>query len=129
MPRLVITPQDVKRSTVLDAGWFPVEVTEVREEPSSKGDSKNIIIDLVGLVSNDPEKNKGAGVPLRRYFSEKAPGFATNFILSCGVKVGDDGGEFELSNAVGKKMEAYVKPRMFEGSLRNDVADFRPLGG
>ena len=129
MAKLTISAQDLLRGTVLDQGWYPVEVASVTEEPSSKGDANVIIVDLVGLASNDPDKNKAAGVPLRRYFSEKAPGFATNFVKACGVSVGPEGGTFDLSSSVGRKMEAFVKPRMWEGRMSNDVADFRRLEG
>ena len=127
--RLTITPQDMKRSTVLNQGWYPVEVVAVTEEPNAKGDSTNIIVDLVGIASNDPEKNLGAGVPLRRYFTEKAPGFAVNFIKACGGNISDEGGTFDIASSVGRKLEAFVKPRPYEGRLTNDVADFRKLEG
>lgn len=129
MAKLSISVQDMKRSTVLDQGWYPVEVTAVTEEPNAKGDSTNIIVDMVGLTSSDPDKNKAAGVPLRRYFTEKAPGFAVNFIRACGGSIGDEGGTFDLATAVGRKLEAFVKPRPYEGRMTNDVADFKKLEG
>jgi hypothetical protein len=129
MAKLTISASDMKRSTVLDQGWYLVEVTSVNEEPNAKGDSTNIIVDLVGLPSSDPDKNKASGVPLRRYFTEKAPGFAVNFIKACGGSVSDEGGTFDLSSAVGRKLQAFVKPRPYEGRMTNDVADFRALEG
>jgi hypothetical protein len=129
MAKLTINPQDMKRNTVLDQGWYPVEVTAVNEEPNSKGDAQNIIVDLVGLSSSDSDKNKAAGVPLRRYFTEKAPGFAVNFIRACGGVVGEEGGTFDIASSVGRKLEAFVKPRPYEGRMTNDVADFRKLEG
>ncbi len=130
--RLTISPQDMKRNTVLDQGWYPAEVTTVTEEKNAAGDANNIIVDLIGLASNDPDKNKAKGVPLRRYFTEKAPGFAVNFIIACGGKVDKEAEAdqtFEFSGAVGKKMEVFVKPRPYEGRMTNDVADFRKLEG
>ncbi len=129
MAKLTISPQDMKRSVVLDQGWYNVEVTTVTEEDNAKGDAKNIVVDLVGLPSADPDKNKAAGVPLRRYFTEKAPGFAVNFIRACGASVGDEGGTFDIASSVGRKMQAFVKPRPYEGRMTNDVADFKPLEG
>ena len=127
MAKLTITPQDMKRSTVLDQGWYPVEVTAVTEEPNAKMDSTNIVVDLVGLPSSDPDKAKGAGVPLRRYFTEKAPSFAVTYIRACGGSVTDAGGTFDIASSVGRKLEAFVKPRPYEGRMTNDVADFRKL--
>ena len=127
MARLTITEQDIKRSTVLDAGWYPVQVTGVTEETNKAGDAQNIIVDFVGIGSNDADKNKAKGVPLRRYFSEKAPGFAVNYIKACGGAVPEAGGTFELANTTGKRLEVFVKSRLYEGNQQNDVKEFRPL--
>lgn len=129
MPKLTIKPEDLKRSVVLDQGWYGVEVTSIGEEPNKAGDALNIIVDMVGLQSSDPDRNKASGVPLRRYFTEKAPGFAVNFLKACGATVGEAGGTFEFSGAVGKKLDAFIKPRPYEGRMTNDVADFRALEG
>lgn len=127
MPRLTINAQDLKRAVVLDQGWYNVEVTSVEEKESKAGDSMNIIVEMVGLSSTDSDKNKAAGVPLRRYFSEKAPGMAASFIKACIGNLPEEGGDFELSGAVGKKLQAFVKPRQFEGRMSNDVVDFKSI--
>jgi hypothetical protein len=130
MPKLNITPEDLKKAMVCDANWYPVNIDSVTEETNKKGDAQNIIIDMTVLPSEDEDKNKFAGVTLRRYFSEKAPGMASNFIVACGGTIDTEtGGEFELESAAGKQIEAYVKPRQYEGRMVNDVVDFRVPGG
>lgn len=126
MAKLTITPEDLKSRLVLDANWYPVQIDSVVEELNKKGDANNIVVDMTVLSSGDDEKDKFAGVSLRRYFSEKAPGMAANFIIACGGSVDPTtGGEFDLSGAVGKQIEAYCKPRQYEGRMVNDVVDFR----
>lgn len=116
-----ITPEDMLRDKVLDPGWYPAKVKEVSQEPAKTDGSTNTIVDLT--VASGPN----AGVPLRRYFSEKAPGFALNFIRSLGVALGPQGGTVDLSKAKGKVVEVYVKNETWEGRLRNSVEDFRAV--
>ncbi len=126
MAKLTITPQDLKARLVLDANWYPVHIDTVVEELNKKGDANNVIIDMTVLTSGDADKDKFSDCTLRRYFSEKAPGMAINFIVACGGSINEDeGGEFELESAAGKQIEAYVKPRQYEGRMVNDVVDFR----
>ena len=127
--KLTLTAADLKRGTIIeDASWYPIVITAVKEEMNSKGDAKNIIVDAELLPSSDPNKQKYAGVPIRRYFSEKAPGMAKNYIIACGVTVGEEGGEFDLEGSVGRQMESYIKTRLDDnGRMQNDVVDFRPL--
>jgi hypothetical protein len=115
---------------VVDAGWYPVHVDSVTEEINKKGDAQNIIVDVTLVTSGDEEKDKFAGVSVRHWFSEKAPGMAQGFITACGGTIdAETGGEFELGNAVGKTIEAFIKPRQFEGRALNSMTQFRPLGG
>ena len=126
MAKLTITPEDLKRSMILDANWYPVRITEVVEEKNKKGDAMNIVIDMIVESSGNEEKDKFEGCELRRYFSEKAPGMAQGYIIACGGSIDPElGGEFEFDNTVGRQIEAYVKPRTYESRLVNDVADFR----
>ena len=126
MAKLTITPQDLKARLVLDANWYPVHIDTVVEELNKKGDANNVVVDMTVLTSGNAEKDKFSDCTLRRYFSEKAPGMAINFIVACGGSIDEDaGGEFELESAAGKSIEAYVKPRQYEGRMVNDVVDFR----
>jgi len=127
--KLTLTAQDLKRGTIIEeASWYPIVITAVKEEMNSKGDAKNVVVDGELLPSSDPNKQKYAGVPIRRYFSEKAPGMAKNYITACGVVIGEEGGEFDLEGSVGRQMEAYIKTRLDDnGRMQNDVVDFRPL--
>ena len=58
MAKLTITPEDLKRSLILDANWYPVKITEVVEEKNKKGDAMNIVIDMIVETSGNVEKDK-----------------------------------------------------------------------
>jgi hypothetical protein len=122
-----IQAEDLLRGTIIDeAGWYPCTVQSAEEKLSKSGDSMNcnITFKLLG-----PEKYNG--VTVYKTFSEKAPGMAAPFFLACGAKADENGkllpGEFDFDATVGRKLQVYIKQRVYEGRPQNDVADFRPL--
>jgi hypothetical protein len=125
--KLKITAEDLLRGVIIDeAGWYPAQVTDAEEKISKSGDSNNCNVTLKLL---GPEKYQG--VIVYRTFNEKAPGMAAAFFVACGAKTDKDGklipGEFDFDACKGRKLQAYIQQRTFEGKVRNDVADFRPL--
>jgi len=126
MPKLSITPEDLKRTLICDANWYPVKVMEVVKERNKAGDSDNIVVDLVIESSGNEEKDKFEGVTLRHWFTEKRPEFASGYIIACGGSIDPEvGGEFEFDGTVGRQIEAYVKSRTYENRLQNVIVDFR----
>ena len=121
MAKLKITQEDMLRGKLVEPGWYPVTITGVDEKQSKAGDSLNTIINMVVTEGNF------AGIPLIRLFSEKAPGFAIPFLEALGVTIPKDGGEFEMKNAIGKKLNVYVKNDLWEGKMRNVVEGFRTI--
>jgi hypothetical protein len=122
----IITERDILRSKVLDPGWYKVRVDKVSQEPSADQSSTNTWIDLTTL--DGPLQKDGSSptkVPLRRCFSEKAPGFAINYIKACGGTVGAQGGTIDMKKSEGKTIMAYVANRLWDGNMQNDVKDFR----
>lgn len=122
-----ITPEDLLRGVKIDeAGWYPCVVHSTEEKLAKSGDSNNCNISFKLL---GPEKYEGALV--YKTFSEKAPGMAAPFFIACGAKTDADGklipGEFDFKLTEGRKLQIYIKQRVFEGRPQNDVADFRPL--
>ena len=127
--KLTLTAADLKRGTIIEEKtWYPIVVTAVKSELAKDQQSTNVVVDAEILPSSDPAKQKYAGVPVRRYFSEKAPGMAKNYISACGVVIPEEGGEFDLEPSVGRQMEAYIGQRLDDnGRMQNDVIDFRPM--
>jgi len=125
MGRVTYTEQDIKRSTVLDPGWYLTEITDVTEKESSGDRSTNFIIDFKVLSSRNPEIN---GVPLRRYFNEKVPNFMKSFIEVFAGKV-EAGKTYEITrDLVAKKLMVNVVRGEYNGQPKNECADFAPEG-
>jgi len=118
------------RSKVLDPGWYKARVTKVWQETAkSDGESTNTWVEFV--VIGGPAQKDGSSpndVPARRCFSEKAPGFIIPYLTACGAAIKQEGGEYDIEKSVGQEMSLYIKNRMWENNLQNDVTDFKALG-
>ena len=121
MPKITISREDLQRGKVLDPGWYPVVVTDVQDKASKKGDSINTTIHF------DVMAGPFAGCKVFRLFNEKAPGFAVPFLQALGVEIPEDGGTFDLKNAIGKNLMVYVKNELYEGAMQNRVEGYKPL--
>lgn len=117
-----VTREDMLRGKTLDPGWYKLFIKNVTQEPAGTDGSTNTIIDFV--VTEGGFKD----VPLRRWFSEKAPGFIVPFLVACGAPVGEQGGTFDMDRCKGKTILGYVINEMYQNRPTNKVEDFRPLG-
>lgn len=124
MGRLTITQDDINRSKILEPGWYQTEITACEDTLAKSDKSTNTTLSFKVLSG----AFKGAIV--YRLFNEKAPGFAIPLLKALGVEigeVGESGREFDLDATVGRRIEVYVKNREYEGQIRNEVVDYRPL--
>ena len=126
--RLQINPEDILRSVVLEPGWYKTKIKDVAEEPSKKGDSTNYVVDFV--VVSGPTQKEGrtpVGVPIRRYYSEKAPGFVIPLFKAFGIIFdGSKAVTVDFEGLKGKELEVYVlNQRDLNGVMRNVAEDFR----
>jgi hypothetical protein len=120
--KLRISREDLLKSKIVEPGWYPSEVIKVDEATSKAGDSMNWNV-TVRLLAPDAF----AGVTIIRTFNEKAPGFAVNFLKACGANIGEDGGEFDMSASMGRKLMSYIKTDIYNGQQKNKAEDFRPI--
>jgi hypothetical protein len=118
-----ITREDMLRGKTVEPGWYKLYVKNVSQEPATTDGSTNTIIDFTVV-----EEGAFKDVPLRRYFSEKAPGFIVPFLVACGAKMGADGGTFNMENCRGKTIMGYIINEMYNNRPTNKVEDFRLLG-
>lgn len=123
MPKITITREDLLRSKTVTPGWYRMKIMAVEEGIAKTDGSMTISIDLI-ITQDGPFKD----VPVPKTFSEKAPGFARTFVEALiGRKVEEDGGEFELSGAVGREVLGFVKNELFQGRMVNRVEDFQAV--
>lgn len=121
MPRVRVSQEDINRNRLLDAGsWYPVEILNIYDEQSSKGDSMNTIVDMKVI------SGAFTGAFLRRVFNEKAPGMMIPFLkVFVGEVLPDQ--DYDLDALTGRQLKVFVKHREWNGQMFNDVVDFRPL--
>jgi len=113
--------EDLLRGTQIEeAEWYPVLVKDIREDSAETDGSQNVIVELV------VEDGKYKGVPVLRYFNEKAPGFIKDFAAANGVELVASGGTFEFESAKGKHIDAFIEQRKDnKGNMQNNVSRFR----
>lgn len=125
MAKVNFTEDDMARSrTVESAGWHLTEVIK-HEEGAAKTDNSKLFKWQLKVLDGEYK-----GMIVYYQLSEKAMGMGTNFAKACGAKVDPKKGlsGWDTESPVGKRIEAYIKPDVYNGKPKNDVADFRPVG-
>lgn len=126
---ITIGREDILRGKIVDPGWHTCVVKDVNEDLSKAGDSTNYIVDLT------VQDGKFAGVPMKKYFSEKAVGFMTNYFKAFGVQGLDGKAERvvitpEMFNAtIGRVVDVMVVTGSYNNAPTNNVMDFRAKSG
>ena len=120
--KLHLGPEDILRGKIVEVGWHEGVVKEVVESAASTDKSTNWKI--VCIIR---EGGKYDGVPVEKYFNEKAPGFAINFLKSMGFQIDEkSGGDFDLQKTAGRPVAFFVETGEFQGTPNNKIKDFRP---
>jgi len=119
--RFQVSPQDVKRSKSVRPGWYEAEVTGVKVEDAKDGQSKNIVIDLLG------KEGDAMNVPFRTWVSEKAPGLAVPIIKAFGGTVSEDeGADFDFETIKGMMVRVEIITEKYQGRPQNKINDWAP---
>ena len=117
--RISIDKADFKRNITVEPTWYMAEVIKIEDQINKKGDATNAVVDM--------EIRGGTydGVPLRQYFSEKAPGFAVPFLLALEPEL--EPGEVEIGDKlVGRRLQVLVGHDEYEGKKRNVPKEYAP---
>jgi hypothetical protein len=122
MPEVKFTQEDLLERTKLAPGWRTLICKSVEEGPG-KNDPSSIVYPCVFVVDGGPEN----GVPIRHWFSEKAPGRMVEYV-ECFVPNGklEPGKVYELSQTVGKKIRGFCKFDQKQGY--NIIDGWEPAG-
>lgn len=119
-----ITREDILRSKTVDPGWYKGLVKNVVQKAAKTDKSTNTEVHFI-------LQDAGAfsGIPVTGRFSEKAPGFAINFVAALlgENNIGEEGGEWDFDRAIGKTIEIMVVNDMYDGRLTNKVVDYRAI--
>lgn len=123
MPALQYTKEDLLRGKKVDPGWYNVKVTGVKPYEAKSDGSQNWDVEM--KIIGGPFE----GVPVKKTFNEKAPGFAIRFAAAFGYKPSPDGGEIDLEKTVGRSLKIYIKNDMYNGRPTNKIEDYAPTQG
>jgi hypothetical protein len=125
------SPEDVAGGTILQPGWYPLEITKVEDKVSKNGNAMTVIyLKCLEGISQSGETVQNVRVnPVN--FVAAYPGFAVPFAKAVGV-VFESGQKksvpFNQESLGGKKILGYVKNEIYESRTQNVVADFKPFG-
>lgn len=124
MAKVNFTEDDVNRGkTVEEAGWLAAKI-EKHEQVADKKEGAALYKYRARVLDG-----KYKGMILFFQFSEKAMGFAIPLAKATGSQVGPKGlAGWDTESVVGKTVEFYVKPGVYNGKAKNEVEDYRPVG-
>ncbi len=119
-PMIEISDRDILRSKLVQPGWYKVRIESCNESLSKAGDSTNFVMEATILRNADTGKEDFAGVPTPYWnFNSKAPGFVVGFLLALGTDA--KAGRYDLSKAVGKEIDVFIKNELYEGRMVNKM--------
>lgn len=128
MPRATVTPDDLKKSAILDPDWYKAVVKDYEYAKSKDGKSYNHVYTFKIL-----EPASAAGVEVKTWFNEKGlgfPEFVQFYEAMSGDKVDRSAGFVveDFNQAVGQKIEISVKTGQIGDRPTNNINGYRPIG-
>ena len=121
MPVVNFTEEDIKSSyLVQNPDWYVYEITKITEKPARSDGSPNNWITFKG------QTGEMKGVLVTKCYSSKAGWALVPLVKACGVEPAQ-GQSFELDNLKGVQVQAMTRRGDFNGSVVNDLVDFRPV--
>lgn len=126
--RRVLSPDDLRKSDLVEVGWYPAELVDYDEKAAETDGSTNCLFKFKLL---DGPK---AGAQIQRLINEKSLEHRTVQPLWESLKIAKTPtGGYDLStelfkSKIGSKLKVYVKRgKSNNGNEFNDVADYQPL--
>ena len=125
------TEKDIKRSTILEPGWYKFRIGEPEAKMAKDQKSTNINIEMIALCNADTGDEECSGVPVFQMFNSKR----NDFVIGFANALNDDddeivkGSRFDFEAAAGKEVEAFIGNRTYEGQIQNDMKhQYRKVG-
>ena len=125
------SPEDVAGGTILQPGWYPLEITKVEDKNSKAGNPMTVVYMkcLEGFSADGSPVQNVRVNPVN--FVAAYPSFAVSFARAVGV-VFEPGQKksvpFTQESLGGKKVMGFVKNEIYEARTQNVVADYKPMG-
>jgi hypothetical protein len=112
---------DLLRNKVVEPAWYVLDIQGHRTwTPTKDGQSNNCHMETVILKNADNGADDFSGVPIELQFNDKpkARGFIEGFLRGLGVDI-QANTRYDLNNAVGQKIEAFIENDTYNGRLVN----------
>jgi len=117
------TDKQLNRDKLLEPDWYDWEITDVEDKPSKTDGSNNCWVSCEGIG----ESNRYVQVSI--CFNEKWSPVLIPFIKGAMGAEPNPGDQFEFTKdkLKGKQFSGFNQPKLFEGKMRNNLTDFKPL--
>lgn len=117
--------EDVARAIVVEEKVSVVaEIVSTTEEPNSKGDAINQVVNFK-VVSSPSDKYNG--MMFRAWFSEKFAQGAFEFLRAMKLPPSKSGGNVNFKQFEKKKVIVELKPGTYNDKPANEIVGYRPL--
>jgi hypothetical protein len=122
MARFNVSPADVAQGKLCQKpGWKLLEIVKYAEEPNKAKDATNYVFDF-----QVREEGVDNNITIRVWFSEKAPGFAVQFLKALGAEEKPDGSmSVDFTSAlVGRRINGFISRGEYKGKPTNQIDDY-----
>jgi hypothetical protein len=123
MPIIKLTPSDILKGKLIDAGWYGAKIVKVAEDwvPSSDKQSTNLAITFEILGTGGKE--------LDVIVNSKGLGFVAPLISAIENKeIKPEAMEIDTSKWTGKMVDVQVIQDTYQGRLNNKITGYLPHG-
>ena len=118
MPEVTFTKENFLEKTKIDAGWYKLTVKEITEKPGTKDPTSTTYPTHFTV-----KEGKFAGVPCRKYFTEKMMGDFLEFLQCFSAQPLTPGQKVDYELSTGKDVQGYC---VYNTDMNwNDVTAFR----
>lgn len=128
MPTIEFSETDFLRQKIVDPAWYRLRIDGVGEKDSKDGNSTLYPMEGVILFNADNGDKEFTGVPLDgNNWQFNDTNFGKSLILGflqalTNGKI-EPNKRVELRDAIGKEIDAYIAPSMWQGKTKNSLTD------
>jgi hypothetical protein len=123
MPVIKVTASDILRGKILDEAWYPVMIKGVTDWKQPKPGKTGMNLTVTFLIEGQDGKE------LEYTINSGGIGFHVPlFCALAGKKLDPKDIEIDTASWMGRKLDAKIKPDIYEGKPVNQIVDFVPSG-
>lgn len=115
--------EDLKRGELIEPGWYTVNIEQVDEKLSAKGNSTNYVVKGKIVRHGDTGDTTFAGYPIPYWnFNSLAPGFMIGYFKALlGVDKLEADQRYDVKAGEGKQIDIFIENKEYNGAMVNGV--------